>query len=334
MNNQLRLQHKDRIYIAGHEGFLGSSLIALLQKKGYSNLIFRSFKDLDLTNQQAVNLFFETEKPDYVFLTAARAGGIAEYTSLPAQCMYDNLMIQNNVIHAAHLCDVKKLLFYATACLYSDRSDQPISESKLMEYSLDQESQFYALPKLAGLKLCESYYKQYGSQFISCIPVNLFGPSMIQAGQGVVPSLIRKFVDAVEINKKEVVVWGSGNQRREILHVDDLASASLFLMQYYHERDPINVGSGEDFSIKMIAEIIAEYVQFSGDIIYDWSKPEGAKQKLLDSSKLHSLGWKPEKNIIKRLHETIDQYKNIHLIETKKRSSSYETSAHSNFMRW
>ncbi len=298
----------DRIYVAGHEGFLGSSLIALLQQQGYSNIIFRSFKELDLTNQQAVNLFFKMEKPDYVFLTAARAGGIAEYTSLPAQFMYDNLMIQNNVMHAAYLFGVKKLLFYATACLYSDRSDQPTSEVQLMEYPLDQESQFYALPKLAGLKMCESYYKQYGSSFISCIPVNLFGASMIKAGQGVVPSLIRKFVDAVETDKKEVLVWGSGNQRRELLHVDDLASVSIFLMQKYNDMSPINVGSGEDFSIKTIAETIAEHVQFSGDILYDCSKPEGAKQKLLDSSKLCSLGWKPAKNIVERLHETIDQY--------------------------
>ncbi len=306
------MNRSDRIYVAGHEGFLGSSLITLLQQEGYSNLLFRSFKELDLTNQNAVNLFFETEKPDYVFLTAARAGGIAEYTSLPAQFMYDNLMIQNNVMHAAHLFSVKKLLFYATACLYSDRSSQPISESQLMEFPLDEASQFYALPKLAGLKLCESYYQQYGSNFISCIPVNLFGSSMIEAGQGVVPSLIRKFFDAVETDKKEVVVWGSGNQRREILHVDDLVSASIFLMQNYDDVSPINVGSGEDFSIKTIAETIAEHLQFSGDILYDCSKPEGAQQKLLDSSKLYALGWKPEKNMIDRLCETIDQYLVLH----------------------
>ena len=230
------MNQSDRIFIAGHEGFLGASLVRLLQKKGYTNIVVRSFKELDLRNQNGVNLFFEIEKPDYVFLAAARVGGIADYIAAPAQCMYDNLMIQNNVMHAAHLFGVKKLLFYATACLYSDRSDQPISETELMEYPLDEESQFYALPKLAGLKLCESYYKQYGSLFISCIPVNLFGPSMIARGQGVVPSLIRKFVDAVEADTKEVVVWGSGNQRREILYVDDLAEASLFLMNTYNKQ--------------------------------------------------------------------------------------------------
>jgi GDP-L-fucose synthase len=215
--------------------------------------------------------------------------------------------------------------------LYSDRSSQPISESQLMEYPLDEESQFYALPKLAGLKLCESYYKQYGSLFISCIPVNLFGPSMIARGQGVIPSLIRKFVDAVEADTKEVVVWGSGNQRREILHVDDLAEASLFLMNTYNELSPINVGSGQDFSIKNIAEMIAEHLHFSGAILYDRSKPEGAQKKLLDSSKLYSLGWKPEKSIVERLCETIDQYRLM--LTMKKGRSLDEASTHSNFMR-
>lgn len=327
------LAKKSRIYVAGHEGFLGTSLLQLLSEKGYHNILIRSFSELDLTDQKAVTFFFETQRPEYVFLAAARAGGILDYKTYPAQFMYDNLMIQNNVIHAAYRYGVKKLLFYATACLYSDRSIQPISESQLMEYPLDQESEFYSLPKLAGIKMCESYFTQYGANFISCIPVNLFGPSMIARGQGVVPSLIRKCIDAVESNAHEFVVWGSGNQRREILHVDDLASASLFLMENYNESSPINIGSGEDFSIKKIAEIIATYLKFSGTIFYDRSKPEGAEKKLLDSSKIADLGWKPAKSIIDHLNQTIGQYKNIHLMETRKRSSLYEKPTPSDSMR-
>jgi GDP-L-fucose synthase len=327
------MNYADRIYIAGHQGFLGSSLVTLLQQQGYTHLLLRSFDELDLTNQQAVDLFFKTYQPEYVFLTAARSGGIADYMAAPAQFMYDNLMIQNNVIHAAHRIGVKKLLFYATACLYSDRSPQPISEAELMQYPLDLESQFYALPKLAGLKLCEGYYKEYGARFITCIPVNLFGPTMIERGQGVVPSLIRKFVDAVETDKKEVVVWGSGNQRREILYVDDLASASLFLMHHYDNIKPINIGSGSDFSIKTLAEEIARYLNFSGNIIYDFSKPEGSKQKLLDSSRLTALGWKPTKTIIEQLHETIDQYKSFLTMKSKNGRTSHESSTHRHSVR-
>lgn len=312
------MERTSKIYVAGHTGLLGSALMKQLKMQHYSNIVTKKPEELDLRNQQAVNTFFEKHKPEYVFLVAARVGGIRDYIDKPAEFMYENLAIQTNVMHAAYQAGVKKLIFFASACIYSEQCAQPIKEKDLCAHPLDTESEYYALPKLAGIKMCQAYNKQYGTNFISTIPVNLYGSYTIATAQGVIPSLVRRFADAAQNGTRSVSVWGSGQQRREMLHVDDMASASIFLMNTYRGNQPVNVGCGIDFSIKDVAEMIAEIVGYKGKIIYDTTQPEGAQQKLLDVSLLTKLGWKHKISLIDGLQEVVHALYHYHASQPTK----------------
>lgn len=286
-----------KIYIAGYPGLMGLALEQLLMAQGFTNLLTPTFEEIDLRDRHAVVAYFEQYKPEYIFLTAARVGGIADYIDFPVDFMQDNLNIVSNVLYAAHKFKVKKLLYFSSACVYSHESPQPIAEEQLGFFGLDAESEYYALPKLAGIRLCQAYQKQYGSNFISCIPVNLYGEHTITTGNGVGIALIRRLCDAVVAHDASFEVWGSGNQRREFLYVGDAAAAAFFLMQNYSGFEPLNLGSGVDYSIRDLAFIIARIVGFSGEITFDLTRPEGAQQKLLDSSKLFELGFKPQMSL-------------------------------------
>lgn len=283
----------DKIYIAGHSGLVGNSLLRLLTKKGFKNIITRTSAELDLREQVAVRDFFEEEKPKYVFLAAAKVGGIMANQTYPAEFIYDNLAIQNNVIHESFKNNVEKLLFLGSSCIYPKNALQPIREEYLLTGTLEPTNEPYALAKIAGIRLCQSYTRQYGSRFISVMPTNLYGPGdhyHIQNAH-VLPALLRKFHEA-KINKEETVtVWGSGSPRREFLHVDDAAAACLFLMQEYDEPEIINIGIGKDNTIAEIALLIKEISGFSGKLVFDHSKPDGTPRKLLNVDKINAAGW-------------------------------------------
>ncbi len=283
-----------KIYVAGHNGMVGSAICRSLSKAGFTNLIVRSSSELDLRDQQAVSLFFEEEKPDYVFLAAAKVGGILANNTYRGQFLYDNLMIQSNVIHAAYEVGVKKLLFLGSSCIYPKLAEQPLKEEYLLTGLLEPTNEPYAIAKIAGLKQCENYRSQYGCDFISVMPTNLYGygDNYDLEKSHVVPALLRKFHEAKVNNAPQVDVWGSGKPLREFLFSDDLAEACLFLMDHYSEPELINIGSGEELSIKELAETIQEVVGFTGTINWLRDKPDGTPRKLLDVSKLHNLGWK------------------------------------------
>ncbi|HRN91029.1 MAG TPA: GDP-L-fucose synthase [Ferruginibacter sp.] len=283
----------EKIYVAGHNGLVGSAILRLLKKKGYTNIITRTSRELDLRNQLLVDEFFQTEKPMYVFLAAAKVGGIMANQTYPADFIFDNLAIQTNVIHAAYKHNVEKLLFLGSSCIYPKNAPQPIKEEYLMTGLLEPTNAPYALAKIAGINMCQSYYKQYGCKFISVMPTNLYGPGDNYHLQNshVLPALIRKFYEAVQENKPSVTIWGTGKPRREFLHVDDAAMACYFLMQKYDSPDIVNIGSGTDHTIKEIAEYIKDISGFSGELIFDESKPDGTPRKLLDVDKIHKLGW-------------------------------------------
>lgn len=283
-----------KIYIAGHRGMVGSAILRRLQKDGYSNFVLRRSTELDLRNQQAVADFFNAEKPDYVYLAAAKVGGIHANNTYRAEFIYDNLMIQNNIIHQSHLHGVKKLLFLGSSCIFPKMAPQPLREDYLLTGPLEYTNEPYAIAKIAGIKMCESYRHQYGSNFISVMPTNLYGPNDNYDLQNshVLPALIRKFHTAKVKGDAQVPVWGSGNPKREFLHADDLADACVHLMNTYNEAGLVNIGTGEDVSIRELAEIVAKVVGFDGELVFDPSKPDGTPRKLLDVSKLHSLGWK------------------------------------------
>ena len=285
-------QHK--IYIAGHNGMVGSAIRRNLEKKGYQNLLLRNSAELDLRNQQAVFDFFEKEKPEYVFLAAARVGGIVANNTFRADFLYENLLIEANIIHSAWKNGVKKLLFLGSSCIYPKLAPQPLKEEYLLTGLLETTNEPYAIAKIAGIKLCEAYRDQYGVDFISVMPTNLYGKgdNYHPNNSHVLPGLIRRFHEAVENNATEVIVWGSGTPRREFLYADDLAEACYFLMQEYSQRELINIGTGEDLTIAALAEIIKTTVGFKGNIVFDKTKPDGTPRKLMDVSKLHSLGWK------------------------------------------
>jgi GDP-L-fucose synthase len=288
------MEKNSKIYIAGHNGMVGSAIKRKLQKEGYANLIVRSSKELDLRNQAEVARFFETEKPDYVFLAAAKVGGIIANSTYRAEFLYDNLMIQSNIIHNAYLNGVKKLLFLGSSCIYPKMAPQPLKEDSLLTGPLEPTNEPYAIAKIAGIKMCDAYRDQYGCNFISVMPTNLYGPNDnydLNASH-VLPALLRKVQEAKQNNCNKVTVWGTGKPRREFLHVDDLADACYFLMQNYNEPGLINIGVGEDLTIAELAELIKNIVGFSGDIFYDTAKPDGTPRKLMDVSKLNSLGWK------------------------------------------
>lgn len=288
------MQKQDKIFVAGHRGMVGSAIVRKLKKEGYNNLLLRTSSELDLRNQQAVTAFFESEKPYYVFLAAAKVGGIVANNTYRADFIYENLAIQNNVIHQSYKAGVKKLLFLGSSCIYPRMAPQPIREEYLLTGELEQTNEPYAIAKIAGLKMCESYHRQYGCQFISVMPTNLYGPNdnYDLNNSHVLPALIRKFYEAVEQHKPEVTVWGSGKPRREFLHVDDLADACYFLMQHYSGEWALNIGTGEDISIAELAGLIKNISGFNGTLVFDSSKPDGTPRKLLDVSRIHSLGWK------------------------------------------
>ncbi len=304
------MEKNSKIYVAGHNGMVGSAIIRNLQNKGHNNIIFKSSKELDLTRQTDVEDFFALEKPDYVFLAAAKVGGIYINSIEPADFMYINLMIESNVINSAYKNNVKKLCFLGSGCIYPRIVPQPIRESYLLTSELEKTNEAYALAKISGLKMCEFYNRQYKTDYISVMPANLYGygDNYNLESSHVVPALLRKFHEAKESKSDEVVMWGTGSAMREFLFVDDMADACIFLMDNYSGDECVNVGFGYDITIKELGEKIKEVVGFKGKIVYDSSKPDGTPRKLLDSSKLFSMGWKPKVDIMEGLKLTYDDY--------------------------
>ena len=283
-----------KIYVAGHRGLVGSAIVRNLEDKGYKNIIYRTHKELDLTNQEAVRAFFEQERPEYVFLAAAKVGGIHSNNTYPADFIYENLMIQNNVIKAAHDFEVKKLLFLGSTCIYPKMAPQPIKEEYLLTGSLEETNEAYAVAKIAGLEMCKFFKRQYGDNFISCMPTNLYGPNdnFDLKNSHVLPALIRKFHEAKVNNSEAVEVWGTGTPLREFLYVDDMADACVFLMENYDGEQHVNIGTGEEVSIRELAETVKEVVGFDGELVFNTEMPDGTPRKLTTVDKLHGLGWK------------------------------------------
>ena len=284
-----------KIYVAGHRGLAGSALVRELQRLGYDNLLLRTSAELDLRDQVATRQFFEQEQPEFVFLTAAKVGGIFANKEYPAAFIYENLCIQNNVIHNAYVSGVKKLLFLGSSCIYPKLAPQPIKEEYLLSGYLEPTNDAYAVAKIAGIKMCQAYHKQYGVNFISAMPTNLFGPgdNYDLKNSHVLPALLRKFHEAKINNDPAVTVWGTGKPRREFLHSDDLAAACIFLMENYNDPAIVNIGTGKDIPIGEMAALIKEITGFRGELNFDTSMPDGTFQKLLDVSRLEALGWKP-----------------------------------------
>ncbi len=288
------MQPTSRIHIAGHRGLVGGAILRNLQSEGATNLVLRTHGELDLIDQQAVDMFYASEKPEYVFLSAAKVGGIHANSTYPAEFIRDNLALQTNVIHSAWKHGVRKLCFLGSSCVYPKLAPQPLREASLLTGPLEPTNEWYAIAKIAGIKMCEAYRKQYAFDAISLMPTNLYGPgdNFDLENSHVLPALIRKFHEAKQRGEREVVIWGSGTARREFLHVDDLAAAAVFLMRHYSEEQSINVGTGEDLTIRELAQLVADVVGFKGIIRNDRTKPDGALRKLLDVSRLHALGWR------------------------------------------
>jgi GDP-L-fucose synthase len=288
------VEKNDKIYIAGHNGMVGSAIKRNLEKSGFTNLIYKTSAELDLTNQQQVNDFFEKEKPVYVILAAAKVGGIHANNVFRADFIYQNIMIEANVIHASYIQKVKKLLFLGSSCIYPKLAPQPLKEEYLLTSELESTNEPYAIAKIAGIKLCDSYRKQYGCDFISAMPTNLYGPNdnYDLNNSHVLPALIRKFHTAKKEKKDSVVIWGSGSPMREFLHVDDLAEACMFLIQNYDGAEHVNIGTGVDITIKDLALLVKDIVGFNGNLEFDATKPDGTPRKLMDVTKIHNLGWK------------------------------------------
>lgn len=282
-----------KIYVAGHRGLVGSAIVRQLNAQGFSNILTQTSAELDLSNQQAVANYFADTQPDYVFLAAAKVGGILANDSYPADFIYKNLMIESNVIHAAFESHVKKLLFLGSTCIYPKHADQPLKEEYLLTGPLEKTNEWYAVAKIAGIKLCQAYRLQHGCDFISAMPTNLYGPgdNFDLEESHVLPALIRKFHEAKESNAPTVTIWGSGSPKREFCHVDDCANACVFLMNEYNDIDFVNIGVGEDISINDLGELVKKVVGFEGVIEYDTSKPDGTPRKLVDVSKINALGW-------------------------------------------
>lgn len=293
------MEKQAKIYVAGHRGMVGSAIYRKLKELGYTNIVTRTSKELDLRDQQAVKEFFESEKPEYVFLAAAKVGGIMANNTYRADFIYENLAIQNNVIHFAHENNVEKLMFLGSSCIYPKMAPQPLNEDSLLTGTLEYTNEPYAIAKIAGIKMVESYRLQYGDKYISVMPTNLYGinDNYHPENSHVLPALIRRFHEAKEANAASVTIWGTGTPLREFLYADDLADACVFLMENYDELQFINIGVGEDISIKELAETIQEVVGYTGKLEFDSSKPDGTPRKLMDVSKLHSLGWKHKINL-------------------------------------
>ena len=302
------MEKDSKIYVAGHRGMVGSAIVRNLIAKGFSNIITRTSAELDLRNQQSVNAFFEAEKPDYVFLAAAKVGGIVANNVYRGQFIYENLMIQSNVIHAAYSNGIKKLLFLGSSCIYPKMCEQPIKESYLLNGFLEQTNEPYAIAKIAGLKMAESYKRQYGCNFISAMPTNLYGPNdnYDLNNSHVLPALIRKFYEAKINNTAAVEIWGTGTPKREFLHVDDLAEACFFLMENYDGEGHVNVGTGVDVSIGELAHKIKEVIGYEGQLIFNTDKPDGTPRKLLDVGFINGLGWKHTIDLDKGIRMVVD----------------------------
>lgn len=307
----MRLEKSSKIYVAGHTGLVGSAIVRCLDQHGFKNLILKKLSQLNLTRDADVYRFFEQEKPEYVFLAAAKVGGIHANNSYKAEFIFDNLKIQNNIVDASYQNGVKKLLFLGSSCIYPKLCPQPMKEDYFLSGKLETTNDAYAIAKIAGIKLCQAYHEQYGCNFISVMPTNLFGynDNFDLQNSHVLPALIRKFIDAKESNANEVVVWGTGNPKREFLFVDDLADALLFLMENYDDPEIINIGMGEDISIKELGFLIKNITEFEGEVIFDPSKPDGTPRKLLDVSKLHNLGWQHKTSLQEGICKTIHWYK-------------------------
>ncbi|WP_136516333.1 GDP-L-fucose synthase [Geomonas edaphica] len=304
------MENNAKIFVAGHRGLVGSALVRELERRGFSNLVLRKSSELDLRDQAAARAFFEAERPDYVLLAAAKVGGIVANNSFPADFIYDNLMIQNNVIHSSYRFGVKKLLLLGSTCIYPKLAPQPIREEALLTGPLEPTNEPYAIAKIAGIKMCQSYNRQYGTRFICAMPTNLYGPNdnFDLTTSHVLPALIRRFHEAKASGAADVTIWGTGTPYREFVHVDDVARASLFLMERYEGWEPVNVGSGKELTIGGLAKKIAAVVGFTGKILFDTSKPDGTPRKLSDVSRIHELGWRHEIELDEGLASTYRWY--------------------------
>ena len=307
------MEKNSKIYVAGHKGMVGSALTRKLKAEGFTNFIERSSSELNLTDQQAVANFFAKEKPDYVFLAAAKVGGIYANNTFRAEFIYENMMIQNNVIHQSYVNGVKKLMFLGSSCIYPKMAPQPLKEDYLLTGLLEPTNEPYAIAKISGIKMCDAYRSQYGCNFISVMPTNLYGPNdnYDLKKSHVLPALIRKFHTATKENAATVEVWGSGTPLREFLHVDDLASACYYLMQNYNDEGFVNIGTGEDLSIKDLALLVKKITGYQGELKFDSSKPDGTPRKLMDVSKLHSFGWKHAIDLESGIRKVYDEVKGI-----------------------
>lgn len=300
-----------KIYVAGHKGLVGSAIVRNLKKRGYKNIITRTHGELDLKNQKTVEEFWRDEEPEYVYLAAAKVGGILANDQYPADFIYENLMIQNNVIKAAHDFNAKKLLFLGSTCIYPKNAPQPIKEEYLLSGFLEPTNEAYAIAKIAGLEMCKFFKRQYGDNFISCMPTNLYGPydNFDLKSSHVLPALIRKFHEAKEEGKPSVEVWGTGTPLREFLHVDDMADACIFLMENYNGEEHVNIGTGEEVSIKQLAETVKEIIGYKGELLFNSDKPDGTPRKLTDITKLHELGWKHSINLREGIEDSYKWFK-------------------------
>ncbi|OGI65817.1 GDP-fucose synthetase [Candidatus Nomurabacteria bacterium RIFCSPLOWO2_01_FULL_39_18] len=305
------MEKNSKIYVAGHTGLVGSAIVRELERQGYENIVIKTREELDLTQQRRVENFFEKERPEYVFLAAAKVGGILANDKYSADFIRDNLAIETNVIDSAYKNDVKKMLFLGSSCVYPKNSPQPIKEEYLLTGELEVTNKAYAVAKIAGIIMCQSYNKQYGTNFISVMPTNLYGENdnFDLESSHVIPAMIRKFDDAKKNNEKEVILWGTGSPKREFLYVDDLANACVFLMNNYNDSEIINIGVGEDLSILELANVVKKCVGYKGDIVWDKSRPDGTLRKLLDVSKLQGLGWKAKINLEDGIRRTYEWFR-------------------------
>lgn len=310
----ISMEKNAKIYIAGHKGLVGSSIVRELEKQGYTNLILATHTELDLLDINAVESFIQNKKPEYVFVAAAKVGGIIGNSKYPADFIYQNLQIQNNVIHSSHKAKVKKLLFLGSSCIYPKLCPQPIKEEYLLTGPLEVTNEAYAVAKIAGLMMCKKYKEQYGDNFISAMPTNLYGPgdNFHPETSHVIPGMMRRFVEAKEQNLPDVTVWGTGKPMREFLYVEDLAEALVFMMNNYEEIEHANVGTEEDVTIKELAETMKEVIGYKGELKFDTTKPDGTPRKLLDVSKLHNMGWKHKVSLREGLEKTLVWYKENH----------------------
>lgn len=304
------MQTISKIYVAGHRGMVGSAIVRNLQKRGFENIITRTHSQLDLTNQQETADFFYSEKPDFVFLAAAKVGGIVANNTYPAQFLYENMMMQNNIIHAAYLTNVTKLMFLGSSCIYPKLAEQPIKEEALLTGLLEPTNEAYAIAKIAGIKMCDYYRKQYNCDFVSVMPTNLYGPgdNYHPDNSHVLPAMIRRFHQTKIENNPSVTLWGTGSPLREFMHADDMADATVFAMLNYSKIGHMNVGSGEEVSIKQLAEIVKNIVGYHGEVIWDSEKPDGTPRKLMDSKKLFDMGWKPKITLNNGIAEVYQEF--------------------------